>query len=126
MILIALAVGSWWYIYLLLFEQNAVEAVIHKESGAWTGHNVRPWYYYWRFFTETGIWAVLMLAALFVPYWRKHIRRNKLYTFSITFTLLVLVLLTDAGEENPLSPPDHGTVGNDDRLSADTCPSGYG
>lgn len=94
MILIALAVGSWWYIYLLLFEQNAVEAVIHKESGAWTGHNVRPWYYYWRFFTETGIWAVLMLAALFVPYWRKHIERNKLYTFSITFTLLVLVLLS--------------------------------
>lgn len=115
MILIALAVGSWWYIYLLLFEHNAVEAVIHKESGAWTNHNVRPWYYYWRFFTETGIWAVLMLAALFVPYWRKHIKENKLYTFSITFTLSVLVLLSLMPEKKiryllPIMAPSAMTV----------------
>lgn len=115
MILIALAVGSWWYIYLLLFEHNAVEAVIHKESGAWTGHNVRPWYYYWRFFTETGIWAILMLAALFVPYWRKHIERNRLYTFSITFTLFVLVLLSLMPEKKiryllPIMAPSAMTI----------------
>ena len=25
-----------------------------KESGAWISYNVRPWYYYWKFFLESG------------------------------------------------------------------------
>lgn len=115
MIVIALAVGSWWYIYLLIYQHDAVEYVIHKESGAWSDHNVRPWYYYWRFFTETGIWAVLMLGALFVPYWRKHIQPKKQYLFSITFTLIVLVLLSLMPEKKiryllPIMAPSAMTI----------------
>ena len=35
-----------------------------KESGAWFNRNVRPWYYYWTFFLETGIWSVAMITTL--------------------------------------------------------------
>lgn len=94
MIVICLVVSCWWYVYLLVYQHDAVEAVIHKESGAWTGHNVRPWYYYWRFFTETGVWAVMMLAALFVPYWKKILADKRTYLFSITWTLAALLLLS--------------------------------
>ena len=94
MIVICLVVGGWWYLYLLVFQPQAVDAVIHKETGAWTGHNVRPWYYYWRFFTETGVWAVMMLAALAVPYWRKRLHDHRTYLFAIVWTLSALVLLS--------------------------------
>lgn len=99
MVVVCLAVGGWWYVYLLVFQPDAVNAVINKESSSWVNHNVRPWYYYWRFFTETGVWAILMLAALFVPYWKKafgreHSGLTRFYLFSITWTLAALVLLS--------------------------------
>lgn len=94
MLLICVVVSAWWYVYLLLFQHDAVDAVIHKESGAWTNHNVRPWYYYWRFFSETGIWAVIMLAALALPYWKRTVKDSRTYLFSISWTLAALVLLS--------------------------------
>lgn len=105
MIVVCLVVSGWWYAYLLAFHADAVDAVVHKESGAWVSHNVRPWYYYWRFFTETGVWAVLMLAALFAPYWKRvlpgggkssdgSLGPRRTYLFALTWTLAALVLLS--------------------------------
>ncbi len=94
MAVMVLALSSWWYIYLLIAEQEKVSAVIHKETSAWRGHNVRPWYYYWRFFLEMGAWSLLMLAALFVPYWKRHITVKRDYLLSITWALGSLVLLS--------------------------------
>lgn len=94
MIVICLLVGGWWYAYLLVFQPQAVDAVIHKETGAWTGHNVRSWYYYWRFFTETGVWTVMMAAALVVSYWKKTLHDRRTYLFAIVWTLSALVLLS--------------------------------
>lgn len=94
MLLTCLVVSAWWYVYLLLFQHDAVNAAINKESNAWINHNVRPWYYYWRFFTETGIWAVIMLAALAVPYWKRTVKDRRTYLFSICWTLAAWVLLS--------------------------------
>ncbi len=94
MLAVMLAVGGWWYVYLLVAHPAEVSAVIHKETGAWTGHNVRPWYYYWRFFLEMGAWAVLMLAALAVPYWTKHITLKRDYKLAMIWALASLVLLS--------------------------------
>lgn len=94
MIVICVVVSSWWYVYLLMFHHDAVTAVINKESGAWSGHNVRPWYYYWRFFSETGVWALLMLASLAVTYWKRTLKDQRTYIFSIAWTLATLVLLS--------------------------------
>lgn len=94
MILITIAVGGWWYFYLLAEHPQEVSAVIHKESGAWSGHNVRPWYYYWRFFLEMGAWAFLMLAALAFHYWKKHISVKREYLLSITWAVTSIILLS--------------------------------
>ncbi len=92
--LVMVVVGSWWYIYLILEHPEETMAVINKESGAWSDHNVRPWFYYWRFFAEMGVWMILMLAALAVPYWRKRISRPSEYMLAIVWTLACLVLLS--------------------------------
>lgn len=105
MLVVMVVVSGWWYAYLLVFHADAVDAVVHKESGAWVSHNVRPWYYYWRFFTETGVWAVVMLAALFAPYWKRllpdggkspdgSLDPRRTYLFALTWTLAALVLLS--------------------------------
>lgn len=94
MVVICVVVSGWWYVYLLLYHHDAVTAVINKESGAWSGHNVRPWYYYWRFFSETGVWALLMLSSLAVTYWKRTLKDSRTYLFSISWTLAALVLLS--------------------------------
>lgn len=94
MIIAMLVVGGWWYTYLIVLHPEAVEAVVHKESGSWVNHNVRPWYYYWRFFVEMGAWALLMLSALIVPWWKKHICVRREYLVSIIWSVCALILLS--------------------------------
>lgn len=94
MVVIALAVGSWWYLYVHLFHPEALAAVIDKESGSWINHNVRPWYYYWKFFLETGVWSLLLLTAIILPLFQRSEGRSREYLFSLTWMLTSLVLLS--------------------------------
>lgn len=94
MLVITLVVSAAWYVWIYLAHPEAAQAVAAKESGSWLNRNVRPWYYYWRYFTETGVWALLCLAFLAVPYWRKHLTWRRTYTFTLTWTLVALVLLS--------------------------------
>lgn len=94
MLLVCAVISGWWYFYLRMSHAEEMQTVIHKEAGAWVNRNVRPFWYYWRFFVETGVWAVFMLAALFVPYWRKLLVQKKEYLFAVTWVLAALVLLS--------------------------------
>jgi 4-amino-4-deoxy-L-arabinose transferase-like glycosyltransferase len=94
MLLVMLVVGGWWYVYLLTMHPAEMSQVIHTETGAWSNHNVRPWYYYWQFFLEMGAWAVLMLAALAYPYWVRQLRLRREYIISFAWAIGTLVLLS--------------------------------
>ncbi|MDR2414268.1 MAG: glycosyltransferase family 39 protein [Odoribacteraceae bacterium] len=57
--------------------------------------NARPWYYYWRFFTESGIWSLFLLTGLCGWCWmRGRVALKKEYTFSVLWLLFALLLLT--------------------------------
>lgn len=99
MIVICLALSAWWYVYLFIVHPEATQYVIHKESSSWGDRNVRPWWYYWRFFVETGIWTPLMLIAMAVPYWKKHLRLHRQYLFMITWVGIALILLSCTPEK---------------------------
>ncbi len=94
MIVICIVLSSWWYVYLLVYHSAEVTAVIQKESGSWVNHNVRPWYYYWRFFCETGVWTPLMLVTLFVPFWNKRLPEKRGFHIVITWMFAALILLS--------------------------------
>jgi 4-amino-4-deoxy-L-arabinose transferase-like glycosyltransferase len=94
MIVLALGIGCWWYIYIFLYQAAAMSHVAAKESGSWLNHSVRPWYYYWKFFLETGIWSLLLLTSIFAP-WRKRIlSHSKKFLFPLSWLLLSLFFLS--------------------------------
>jgi len=94
MILICLILSSWWYVILFVFYPNEAQYVIHKESGAWSGHNVRPWFYYWKFFLETGVWSLLMITTLVITFWKRKIVYREKYLSAMCWMLAALVLLS--------------------------------
>lgn len=93
-LVIALVIGAWWYVFIYVYHPESSLFVFHKESSSWLNYNVRPWYYYWRFFLETGIWAVFLLTALVYPYWKKRVENPKAYALVFCWTLLIVVFLS--------------------------------
>lgn len=94
MVAVTVVVGGWWYGYLWTFHHDAVAAVTAKETGSWVNHNVRPWWYYWKFFLEAGIWAPLLLTAIFLPLTHERDRRDAKWRFFVLWMLLAVVLLS--------------------------------
>ena len=97
---VALVTFGWWYLYLFLNHRDAVAQALESERDAWFSGHVRPWYYYWRFFTEMGIWAIFTLAALAVPYWNRRVSTKRPYQISITWLLSALLLLSIMPQKN--------------------------
>lgn len=94
MILLCVIIGGWWYAFIYLFHHDAMSFVANKETTSWINHNVRPWYYYWTFFLETGVWCVMLLSALFIPFWSKTYCRRKEYIFPLLWIIFTVVLLS--------------------------------
>jgi 4-amino-4-deoxy-L-arabinose transferase-like glycosyltransferase len=94
MILICLVVSSWWVSYTYLFHKEELLGVMHKESSSWLNHNVRPWYYYWQFPAEAGIWALLWVTSIIYYFVNKHTLHQKEYRFSMIWLTISLILLS--------------------------------
>ncbi|MBP5473553.1 MAG: glycosyltransferase family 39 protein [Bacteroidales bacterium] len=102
MIGICIVLSSWWYIYLIVFHPEETMAVIDKETTAWSNHNVRPWYYYYQFSLETGVWSILLLVALAFPYWKKKMdNAPKQYLFPLAWMAILLFVLSCIPEKKP-------------------------
>jgi 4-amino-4-deoxy-L-arabinose transferase-like glycosyltransferase len=94
MILLALVIGGAWYAYIRIAAPEASDYVARKESGSWINHNVRPWWYYWQFFLEAGVWSLLLLTATFYPLIERASRRWQEYRFAWTWMIASLILLS--------------------------------
>lgn len=102
MIGICLVLSCWWYVYLIAFHPEETMAVIDKETTAWSDHNVRPWYYYYQFSLETGVWSLLLIVALAFPYWEKKMESApKQYLFPLTWMAILLFVLSCIPEKKP-------------------------
>lgn len=94
MIVTTLVVGGWWFVAMWWIHPEAFGEMVHGETSAWLHHNVRPWWYYWRFFSEMGAWGLLLLVALAVPYWRKRVPQPRNYLRMTICLVVMLVLLS--------------------------------
>ena len=93
-IIIALLIGGWWYLYVRLEDPITFAEITSKETGNWGSYNVRPFYYYWSFFTQSGLWTIPAFIALLYPYMKSRVSNLKAYRFSFYWTIFAVILLS--------------------------------
>ncbi len=93
-LLISAILGTWWFIYVRLADPAAFLRIAEKETTNWGSYNIRPFYYYWSFFTQSGIWTIPSFVALLYPYLKNRVSNKKAYQFSLLWTLSAVVLLS--------------------------------
>jgi 4-amino-4-deoxy-L-arabinose transferase-like glycosyltransferase len=93
-LIVALLLSSWWHVYIYIFDTEKVLATTSKETANWSNYNVRPFYYYWSFFTQSGIWSIPAFIGLLYPYLKNRVFFKKGYQFTLLWTLISVVLLS--------------------------------
>jgi hypothetical protein len=93
-LILALVVGGWWYIYVRYQDPTTFHAITDKETSNWSSYNIRPFYYYWSFFVQSGLWTIPAFISLLYPYLKSRVNHLKAYQFSLLWTLLAVVLLS--------------------------------
>jgi 4-amino-4-deoxy-L-arabinose transferase-like glycosyltransferase len=91
---VGLIVSGWWYWYTYTYDAQTVLDINAKEASNWTGYNVRPFYYYWSFFTQSGIWTIPAFVGLLYPYLKNRVIDKKGYLFTFLWTMASVVLLS--------------------------------
>jgi len=94
-------VGGWWYLYIRFEDPESFLTIASKETGNWSNYNTRPFYYYWSFFTQSGIWAIPAFISLLYPYLKSRVSNLKAYKLSLLWTIIAVVLLSLIPEKKP-------------------------
>ncbi len=94
MVLVALVVSFWWPITIWFSHPEFSAQVIQQESAAWLNRSTRPFYHYWSFPVQSGIWAIMATIALYYPYARPRIKRFGNYTFLVLWVAISVILLS--------------------------------
>jgi len=98
-LIVSLFLSGWWYWYTYTFDPETVAEITQRETSNWTGYNVRPFYYYWSFFTQSGVWTLMAFIALLYPYLRNRVFDKKGYLFTFLWTIGSVVLLSIVPEK---------------------------
>ena len=93
-LLLFAVVGFTWGLYIYLTDVHSAQSIADKETAAWTNRNVRPFYYYWSFFTQSGVWTFFAFIALLYPYMIKRVTNKIMYRFSFLWTIITVILLS--------------------------------
>ncbi|MGJ8594065.1 MAG: ArnT family glycosyltransferase [Aquaticitalea sp.] len=93
-IVLALIIGGWWFVYVRMNDPHTFEAIATREANNWHSYNTKPFYYYWSFFTQSGIWTIPAFISLLYPYLKSRVSNLKAYQFSLLWTLIAVVLLS--------------------------------
>lgn len=93
-LILAVILGGWWYLYVRLEDPHTFEAITSKETANWTSYNVRPFYYYWSFFTQSGIWTIPAFIGLLYPYMKRRAIHYRAYKFTFLWTIAAVILLS--------------------------------
>jgi 4-amino-4-deoxy-L-arabinose transferase-like glycosyltransferase len=93
-LILAVLIGGWWFLYVRLEDPETFLNMATKETGNWGSYNVKPLYYYWSFFTQSGIWTIPAFISLLYPYLKSRVSNLKAYRFSFYWTIIVVILLS--------------------------------
>src|SRR5690606_29707398 len=90
---VAFIVSSWWHWYTITFDPVAAE-ITKNETTNWISYEIKPFYYYWSFFTQSGVWTIPAFIGLLYPYLKSRVFNKKAYLFTFLWTMLSVILLS--------------------------------
>ncbi|GHC55223.1 ArnT family glycosyltransferase [Ulvibacter litoralis] len=93
-LVVGLCLSGWWHWYTYTFDAETVAEITQRETSNWTGYNVRPFYYYWSFFIQSGVWTIPAFISLLYPYLKNRVSDKKAYLFTFLWTMTSVVLLS--------------------------------
>lgn len=91
---VAFLLSGWWHWYTFTYDPITVAEITKRETSNWTGYNVRPFYYYWSFFVQSGVWTIPAFISLLYPYLKNRVSDKKGYQFTFLWTMISVVLLS--------------------------------
>ncbi len=97
----AIVIGGWWFVYVRIMDPIAFESIAQEELTNWKSAYIQPFYFYWNFFLETGIWSILAVVSLTYPYMIKRVSNKTTYKFLFWWVLFALLLLSFIPEKKP-------------------------
>ncbi|RRO12532.1 ArnT family glycosyltransferase [Flavobacteriaceae bacterium 14752] len=100
-IILGVVIGGSWYFYVRYADPQTFLDIAETETQNWTDYHTRPFYYYWSFFIQSGIWTIPALVSLAFPYFKSRVKHKKLYLFSFLWTIIALILLSVVPEKKP-------------------------
>jgi 4-amino-4-deoxy-L-arabinose transferase-like glycosyltransferase len=101
MTVIMLVLALWWPIYIYFSNPGHSWFVAQKESSAWLNRSSYPFYHYWSFPVQSGVWTIIAVAALVFPYAQKRLNKilnYKLIATWVWFSVLLLSLFPEKKE----------------------------
>ncbi|MFZ2431169.1 MAG: glycosyltransferase family 39 protein [Lutibacter sp.] len=93
-LILFMVIGGWWFVYVRLADPKAFLEIATKETENWSSYNIKPFYYYWNFFIQSGLWAIPAFISLLYPYLIKRVSHKKAYQFSFWWTIIAVILLS--------------------------------
>lgn len=93
-LIVALLIGGWWYYYVRTVDPEPFIEIASKEASRWSSYNIRPFYYYWSFFVQSGLWTIPAFISLLYPYLKNKVSNKKGYQFSFYWAIIAVILLS--------------------------------
>ncbi len=100
-VILFLIIGGWWFAYVRLADPKAFLEITTRETANWSNYNVKPFYYYWSFFIQSGLWAIPAFISLLYPYLIKRAENKRVYKFTFWWTIIAVILLSLIPEKKP-------------------------
>ncbi len=100
-LILFIIIGGWWFLYVRLADPKAFLEIATKETENWSSYNIKPFYYYWNFFIQSGLWAIPAFISLLYPYLIKRAENKKAYKFTFWWTISAVILLSLIPEKKP-------------------------
>ena len=94
-------IGLSWYTFIFIEDPTNLIYTTKKETSNWANYNVRPFYYYWSFFIQSGIWTIFAFLSLLYPYYKNKIKNYKAYKMTFLWTIIGVTLLSLIPEKKP-------------------------
>jgi 4-amino-4-deoxy-L-arabinose transferase-like glycosyltransferase len=92
---VCLLVSMWWPLYTYLHVPHELVNTVSTETGSWQNRSVKPFWRYWSFPVQSGIWTIFIVLSL-LPFYaiRRVEQAGGKYRFLFLWVLITIFLLS--------------------------------